>query len=146
MNVVILKGNLTRDPEMKYLQSGTAVVNTGMAINERWNDQQGNQQESVCFVELEAWARQAEVINEYFKKGSEILIQGSLKFESWEGDDGVSRNRLRIRVQRFEFCGSRNGNGNGNGNNQGQGQQNQTPETAPPAPTASGDPGDDVPF
>lgn len=161
MNLVILKGNLTREPELKFLQSGTAVLNCGMAINERYTDQQGQQQENVTFVEIEAWQRTAEIINEYFDKGSEILIQGSLKFEQWEAEDGTNRNRLRVRVQRFEFCGA-NPNGNGNGNQQGQGQGNQqgnqrnqgtqqreTPQNAPPAPTASADdgaPGDDIPF
>ena len=157
MNKVILMGNLTRDPEMRFLQSGIAVTNFGLAMNERWTDSQtGEQRESVCFVEVEAWNRQAEIVNEYFVKGSQILLEGSLKFESWVGDDGQNRNRLKVRLQRFEFVGSRqdgNGNGgNGNGGNGGNGgnrssQPHGDPQTAPPAPTTS-DAGtdDDVPF
>ena len=82
-------------------------------MNERWNDaQSGEQKETVCFVEVEAWNRQAEVIDQYFKKGSQILVEGSLKFEQWQADDGTNRNRLKVRLQRFEFVGP-NPNGNG---------------------------------
>ena len=149
MNKVILMGNLTRDVELKFLQSGTAVANFGLAMNERWKDAAtGEDKENVTFVEVEAWNRQAEVINEYFVKGSQILIEGSLKFESWEAQDGTKRNRLKVRLQRFEFVGGRaDGNGNGNGNSNGQ-QQRETPETAAPAPTTSttGTSDDDIPF
>ena len=76
-------------------------------MNERWTDpRSGEQGESVCFVEIEAWNRQAELIGKYLCKGSPVLIEGSLKFEQWEDDAGVSRNRLRVRLQRFEFMGS----------------------------------------
>ena len=161
MNQVILLGNLTRDPELKYLPSSTPVVNFGMAMNERWTDQQtGEQKESVCFVEVEGWNRQAEVVNEYFKKGSQILIQGSLKFESWEVD-GQTRSRLKVRMQRFEFVGARqdsdasangngttaNGNNANNANQNGNGNARPNPATAAPAPTTSTtDTGDEVPF
>ena len=81
-----------------------------MAINERWNDARtGEQRESVCFVEVEAWSRQAEVVGEYLKKGSPILVEGSLKFENWVAEDGTNRNRLKVRLQRFEFTGPPNG-------------------------------------
>ena len=115
MNKVILNGQLTRDPEMRQLPNGnSSVVNFGLAMNERWNDSQsGEQKETVCFVEVEAWNRQAEVIDQYFKKGSQILVEGSLKFEQWQADDGTNRNRLKVRLQRFEFVGP-NPNGNGN--------------------------------
>ena len=149
MNKVILKGNLTRDPEVKFLQSGTAVANFGLAMNERWNDQQtGERKEQVTFVEVEAWNKQAEVIGEYFTKGSEMLMEGSLKFEQWQGDDGVNRNRLKVRLQRFEFVGARTDeNGNGNSNANSNTKRENTPQSAPPAPTTgTADPGDDIPF
>ena len=158
MNKVILMGNLTRDPELKFLQSGTAVANFGMAMNRRWNDQAtGEQREEVCFVEVEAWNRQAEVINEYFTKGSQILLEGSLKFESWDAEDGTKRNRLKVRLERFEFTGSRESNGNGNGGNSGNGgngnsnrnaNSNAPTETSAPAPTTDNQPmtDDDIPF
>ena len=115
MNRVFLTGNLTRDPELRKIPaSGNVVLNFGMATNEKWNDARtGEQRESVCFVEVEAWNRQAEIIDEYFKKGSQILVEGNLKFESWVAEDGTNRNRLKVRLQRFEFVGA-NPNGNGN--------------------------------
>ena len=149
MNLVVLKGNLTRDPETRHLPNGNAsVCSFGMAMNERWTDAQtGERREKVCFVEVEAWNRQGEVIQEYFVKGSEILINGNLEFDQWvDQETQTNRNRLKVRLQRFEFCGSNpDGNGNGNGNNRSNNRT--TPENAPPAPTTSeGDPGDDVPF
>ena len=107
-NKVILMGNLTRDPEVKFLPNGTAVANFGLAVNESYTDRQtGEQRESVCFVDVEAWGRQAEVVGEYFTKGRPILVDGSLKYDSWEADDGTKRNRLRVRLQRFQFVGGR---------------------------------------
>ena len=109
MNRVFLTGHLTRSPEMRLTPDGTSkVANFGMAVNERWNDRDtGEQRETVCFVEIEAWNRQAELVFEFFKKGSAILIEGSLKFDSWQADDGSNRNRLRVRLQRFEFMTQR---------------------------------------
>ena len=137
MNKVILMGNLTRDPEMRNIPNGNSKVTSfGLAMNERWNDaQSGEQRESVCFVEVEAWNRQAEIIDEYFKKGSQILVEGSLKFDQWQAEDGTNRNRLKVRLQRFEFVGS---NGNGNGN-----QQSGNTEQAPTTDDVSDE---DVPF
>ena len=137
MNKVVLMGNLTRDPEMRNIPNGNSkVTNFGMAMNERWNDaQSGEQRESVCFVEVEAWNRQAEIIDEYFKKGSQILVEGNLKFEQWQADDGTNRNRLKVRLQRFEFVGV---NPNGDGN-----QQMENTEKARTTDEVSDD---DVPF
>ena len=110
MNRVFLTGHLTRAPELKLTPDGTAKVCTfGMAINERWTDQAtGEPRENVCFVEVSAWNRQAELVFEYFKKGSPILIEGSLRFDSWQSDDGQNRSRVTIRLSRFEFM-QRNG-------------------------------------
>jgi len=146
MNLVVLKGNLTRDPETRYLPQGTAsVTNFGMATNRRWVDAQtGERREKVCFMEIQAWNKQGEVIQEYFTKGSEILVRGELELDQWQDKDtGENRNRHKVRLQEFEFCGTNpNGNGNGNGNS----NRNTSPANQPPAPTAGGDPGDDVPF
>ena len=150
MNKVILMGNLTRDPEVKFLQTGTAVANFGMAMNERWTDQNTNEQrENVTFVEIEAWNRQAEVIGEYLKKGDPILIEGSLKFEQWDHTDGTKRNRLKVRAQRFEFVGG-NTNGNGNGNGQSRqapaNQATSKPATQTSPPTVMDENDDGIPF
>ena len=108
MNKIFLTGNLTRSPELKMTPSGVKVVNFGLASNERWTDSaSGEQRESVTFVECEAWNRTAESIFEYFKKGDPILIEGTLRFESWQTEDGQKRSRLKIRVSRWEFMRQR---------------------------------------
>ena len=110
MNKVFFTGNLTRNPEVRYFPDSTAVANFGIAVNERFSDREtGEPRETVHFIDVEAWGRQAELIHEYFKKGSGILIEGSLKFDAWKADDGSNRNRLKVRLQRFEFTGPRNG-------------------------------------
>ena len=107
-NKVILMGNLTRDPEMKYLPSGTAVTNFGMAMSEKYTDREsGEQRENVCFVDVEAWGRQGEIVNEYLSKGSPVFIEGALKFDSWETPEGEKRNKLRVRVFRLQLIGGR---------------------------------------
>lgn len=107
-NRVILMGNLTRDPEMKYIPSGTAVTNFGLAMNEKYTDREsGETRESACFVDVEAWGRQAEVANEYLSKGSPVFIEGALKFDSWETPEGEKRNKLRVRVFRLQLIGGR---------------------------------------
>jgi len=142
-NKVILMGNLTRDPEVKHLQSGTTVANFGVAINENYTDSQtGEPKENTCFVEVEAWGRQAEIVGEHFTKGRPIFIEGALKYESWTTEDGTKRNRLKVRLIRFQFVGSRP-------QNAGEGDATPTlqeTETPAPAATGDGDLGDDIPF
>lgn len=105
MNRVFLSGNLTRNPECKHTPNGAIVCNFGLAVNERWTDTDtGELRENVTFIDCEAWNRPAENIFKYFRKGMPILIEGALKFESWESD-GQTRNRVKVRVQRFEFMG-----------------------------------------
>ena len=147
-NRVILMGNLTRDPEVKFLPSGTSVANFGLAMNERYTDREtGEQKDNPCFVDVEAWGRQAELIGEHFTKGRPILVEGSLKFESWEAEDGTKRNRLRVRLQRFQFVGSRRDEDEGSG-----GYAQTAPAAAPtaqaPAPPqgAPSSTEDDIPF
>lgn len=107
-NRVILLGNLTRDPEMKYLPSGTAVTNFGLAMSDKYTDREsGEQRETVCFVDVEAWGRQGEIVNEYLSKGSPVFIEGSLKFDSWETPEGEKRNKLKVRVFRLQLIGGR---------------------------------------
>ena len=107
-NKVILMGNLTRDPELKFLLSGTLVVNFAVETSESWKDKHtGEKREEVCFVDLEALGRQAEVISEYFSRGKPILVEGRLKFDQWETEDGQKRSKHRVRVDRFSFVGGR---------------------------------------
>lgn len=145
-NKVILMGNLTRDPELKYLPSGTAVANFGLAMNETYTDRQtGEKREEACFVEIETWGRQAEIVNEYFQKGRPILLEGSLKFDSWEADDGTKRSRLKVRAFRFQFIG---GPQDGDGSSA---YDQASPGAVPASPEFSGEQGpsttdDDIPF
>jgi len=106
-NKVILLGNLTRDPQLRYLPSNTAVCEFGLATNRRWKDRDGNQKEEVCFVDVSAFGRQAETINQYLTKGRSILVDGHLRFESWTGQDGQKRSKLSVVVDTFQFVGGR---------------------------------------
>jgi single-strand DNA-binding protein len=102
-NKVILMGNLTRDPQLSYLPSQTAVVDFGIAVNRRWTGQDGQQREEVCFVDCRAFGKPAETINKYCKKGKPLMIEGRLTFDSWTGQDGVKKSKLRVTVENFQF-------------------------------------------
>ena len=108
-NKTILMGNLTRDPEIRSLPSGQTVTNFGLAVNETWTDKaSGEKREEVCFVDVDAWGRQGEVVLEYFSKGKPILVEGKLKFRQWEAEDGGKRSKHSITLDRFSFVGSKN--------------------------------------
>jgi single-strand DNA-binding protein len=114
-NKVILMGNLTRDPQLKYLPNNTAVCEFGMAVNRTWRDRDGNQRDEVCFVDLAAFGRQGEVINQYMSKGRAMLVEGRLKYDTWTGQDGQKRSKHSIVVDGFQFVGAREGGGQGGG-------------------------------
>jgi single-strand DNA-binding protein len=120
-NRVILMGNLTRDPQLKYLPSNTAVCEFGLAMNHRFKDREGNQREEVCFVDVSAFGRGGEVINQYMAKGKSILIEGRLKLDTWTGQDGSKRSKHSVIVDNFTFVGDRGGPGGGGGSGGGQG-------------------------
>jgi len=129
-NKCILLGNLTRDPQLAYLPSQTAVVECGMAMNRRWKSNDGQQREEVCFIDFKSFGKQAETINQYCKKGDSILIEGRLQLDTWQGPDGKSRSKHRVIVERFVFGG--------------KAQQAPPPKAAAPAPAEG--PTDDIPF
>ena len=125
LNRVMLMGNLTRDPELRYLPSNTAVVNFGMAINRRWRGQEGEQREETTFVECSGFARTAEVINQYLKKGRPVFIEGRLRYEQWQDrESGSNRSRLSVVVENFQFIDSRGGD------SAGESETNQTADRA----------------
>ncbi|MBI5853458.1 MAG: single-stranded DNA-binding protein [Planctomycetes bacterium] len=106
-NKVILAGNLTRDPELKYTQSGQAIAKFGLAINRKYK--QGEEtKEQTCFVDITAWGRTAEVVNEYAKKGRPILVEGRLEYSTWE-KDGQKRSKLEVVAENIQFLSSREG-------------------------------------
>ena len=111
MNRTILKGNLTRDMDLRYTPKGTAVGEFAIAVNRKWKDQQaGEMKEEVVFLECQAWSRQAEVIADHFKKGSPILIEGRLAQDKWtDKETGKERTKTLVVVEQFEFCGDARG-------------------------------------
>ncbi len=108
-NRVILVGNLTRDPELRYLASGTAVTDVGLAVNDRRKDANGQWIEETTFVDVTLWARTAEVASEYLTKGSPVLIEGRLKLDSWETQDGQKRSKLKVVGERMQMLAARAG-------------------------------------
>jgi single-strand DNA-binding protein len=123
-NKVILMGNLTRDPQMKYLPSQTAVVEFGLACNRKYKTQSGEDKEEVTFVDCTAFGRTGEVINQYFTKGKPIFITGRLKYDSWEDKQGGGkRSKLSVTVDNFQFIGGRDGGGGGGGGGGGYQQE-----------------------
>lgn len=106
LNRVFLMGNLTRDPEVRYTPSGTAVGDLGLAINENYKNKAGETVESTVFVDVEVWARQAETCAEYLYKGSPVFVEGRLKLDQWTNQQGEKRSKLRVRAERVQFLGA----------------------------------------
>lgn len=131
LNKVLLIGNLTRDPELRYTPSGVAVVNLRLAVNRRFKDRSGDLKEDTCFITAVAWDRQAEVCNQYLKKGKPVFIEGRLQSRSWTGNDGQKKNTIEVRADRVQFLGARDAAGT---------------ETTPAARTATTDelPAEDI--
>ncbi|MEO6785165.1 MAG: single-stranded DNA-binding protein [Chthoniobacteraceae bacterium] len=158
LNKVMLMGNLTRDPEIKYTPKGTAIANFGIAVNRTYTPEGGEKREEVTFIDLEAFGRTAEIIGEYFKKGRPIFIEGRLKLDQWDDKTtGKKMSKLRVVVDTFEFLGSREGGGGGGGEGGGSapsGEARSAPPprrapSTPPRPPADPDldvQADDVPF
>ena len=113
-NRVILLGNLTRDVEVRYLQSGTAMADIGMAVNDRRKGQNGEWIDETTFVDVTLWGRTAEVAGEYLSKGSPLLVEGRLKYDTWE-KDGQKRSKLSVVCERMQMVGSKGGGGPGGG-------------------------------
>jgi len=106
LNKVIVMGNLTRDPELRQTPNNTDVCQIGMAINRNYTDGGGEKQQETTFVDAEAWGKTGEVINQYLHKGDPILVEGRLKFDQWQDQDGNRRSRLKVVIERFEFIGT----------------------------------------
>lgn len=113
-NKVILMGNLTRDPEVRYTSSGTAIAKLGIAVNRYWSNKDGQKQEETTFVDVDAFGRQAETIGQYLKKGRPIMVEGRLKLDQWDDKQtGQKRSKLGVVLDRFEFIDSRGEGGGG---------------------------------
>ena len=145
-NKVLLMGNLTRDPQLKYLPSQTAVAEFGVACNRRWKSPQGEDREEVTFVDCSAFGKTGELINQYFTKGKPIFVEGRLKLDQWEDKQGGGkRSRLHVVVENFQFIGGRDGGGGGGGGGgsyEGGGEEGESrpARSAPPRPQAAARP------
>ncbi len=105
-NRVLLIGNLTRDPELRYTQSGSSVVKFGMAVNRKYrNNTTQEMVEETTFVDIEGWGRQAETFNQYMSKGRPVFVEGRLRFDSWESKEGQKRTKLVVVMENFQFLG-----------------------------------------
>lgn len=145
-NKVMLLGNLTRDPEVKYTPKGSAVADLGIAVNRTYTTDGGEKREETTFVDVTVWGRQAEIVGEYMKKGRPIFIEGRLQLDSWDDKQtGQKRSRLRVVCENFQMLGSRDGGGEGGGGGRAAGSK---PARASKPEAAAGDePGeDDIPF
>jgi single-strand DNA-binding protein len=113
LNKVLLIGNLTKDPELRYTPGGTAVANLRIAVNRKFKDRTGELKEDTCFVTVTAWDKQAEVCNQYLQKGRPIFVEGILQSRSWETPDGQKRSTIDVRAERIQFMGGTPGGGKG---------------------------------
>ena len=105
-NKVLLIGNLTKDPELRYTPQGAAVVNLRLAVNRRFRDKNQELKEETCFVTAVVWNKQAETCNQYLHKGSPLLVEGRLQSRSWEDNSGQKRNVIEVRAERIQFLGA----------------------------------------
>ena len=143
-NKVILIGNLTRDPELRYTPKGMAIAKIGIAVNRSWKSETGEMKEEVTFVDVDAFGRTAENIGQYFKKGRPIFIEGRLKLDQWEDKQtNQKRSKLGVVLETFQFMDSK-------GAGDGDGPRPSRPSSAAKPPPSDGDApppeDDDVPF
>ncbi|MBI4576106.1 MAG: single-stranded DNA-binding protein [Planctomycetes bacterium] len=110
-NSVMLLGNLTRDPELRSLPSGSPVAEFGLAVNRVWNGAEGEKREETCFVEVSVYGRSAENVHRYLRKGRPVFLQGRLKYDAWTGEDGKKRSKLKVVAERVQFLNSRRDGG-----------------------------------
>ncbi|NNE90592.1 MAG: single-stranded DNA-binding protein [Verrucomicrobiales bacterium] len=136
LNKVMLIGNLTRDPEVRYTPKGTAVTDIGVACNRSYTTDTGERREDVTFIDVTLWGRSAELVGQYMKKGRPIYIEGRLQMDSWEDKNtGQKRSKLKVVGENFQFLGGReDGGGGGGGGQYQQPPQDQNSQQASPPP------------
>ncbi len=162
LNKVMLIGNLTRDPEIKYTPKGTPIAQVGLAVNRNWTNEAGEKQEEVTFVDVELFGKTAELAGKYLKKGRPVFIEGRLKLDSWDDKTtGQKRSKMKVIGEHMQFLGSRDGGGGGGGSEGGEHDDysdsrparaaRPAGKPAPPPQRAPADPDldaaeDDIPF
>ena len=105
-NKVLLMGNLTKDPELRYTPQGTAVANLRLAVNRKYRNKDQELKEEVCFITAVVWNKQAETCNQYLHKGSSVFVEGRLQSRNWEDNTGSKRSVIEVRAERVQFMGS----------------------------------------
>ncbi len=149
-NKVILLGNLTRDPEVRYTPKGTAVTELGMAVNRVYTAENGEKREETTFVDVTLWGRTAEIAGEYLKKGRPVFIEGRLQLDTWDDKkSGQKRSKLKVVGEGLQLIGSRpgGGGGGGGGDEEGGSSAPRSTRSAPPPKAAPSAPDDDeIPF
>jgi single-strand DNA-binding protein len=154
-NKVMLIGNLTRDPEIKYTPKGTAIADIGLAVNRNYTTEGGEKREETTFIDVTLWGRVAEIVGEYCKKGRPLFVEGRLQLDTWEDkQSGQKRSKLKVVGENIQLLGSREGGGGGgsgggeSGESKGAGgfKKPAAPPSRPPAdPDLDAEP-DDIPF
>ena len=127
-NRIVLVGNLTRDIDLRYTQSGAAIGSSGIAVTRKYT-LNGEKREETCFIDITFFGKQAEIANQYLSKGSKLLVEGRLKFDQWTGDDGQNRSKHTVVVENMEMLGG--GQQSNQGYQQG-GYSNQRPQQSAP--------------
>jgi single-strand DNA-binding protein len=148
-NKVILLGNLTRDPEVRYTPKGTAVADLGLAVNRTYTADNGEKREEVTFVDVTFWGRTAEVAGEYLKKGRPVFVEGRLQLDSWDDkQSGQKRTKLKVIGENMQMLGAPRGGGSGGGDEESSGGSRPSSRPAPPPKAAvPSEPDDDeIPF
>ncbi len=149
-NKVILLGNLTRDPEVRYTPKGTAVTELGMAVNRVYTAENGEKREETTFVDVTLWGRTAEIAGEYLKKGRPVFIEGRLQLDTWDDkQSGQKRSKLKVVGEGLQLLGGRPGGGagGGGGDDEGSGGSRSSRPAPPPQRSAPSGPDDDeIPF
>jgi single-strand DNA-binding protein len=149
-NKVILLGNLTRDPEVRYTPKGTAVTELGMAVNRVYTAENGEKREETTFVDVTLWGRTAEIAGEYLKKGRPVFIEGRLQLDTWDDKtSGQKRSKLKVVGEGLQLIGSRptgGGGGGGGGEEEGAGAPRASKSAPPPKAAPAGPDDDEIPF
>lgn len=153
LNKVMLIGNLTRDPELRYTPKGTAVADIALAINRVWNNDQGQKQEETTFVDVTLWGRQAELAQQYLSKGRGAYIEGRLQMDTWDDKEtGKKRSKLKVIGETLQFMPDGKGNTGGGGQSdrpqasRAPQQNSGPPQGASAAPADDFQEEDDIPF
>src|SRR5881398_681550 len=147
-NKVILLGNLTRDPEVRYTPKGSAVCDLGIAVNRVYTTDRGERREEVTYVDVVLWARLAEIAGEYLKKGRPVFIEGRLQMDTWDDKQtGQKRTRLRVVAENMQLLGGRPPGGAANGGDEGDRAGRVGKPVAPPKSAAAAEADEDeIPF